>query len=276
MQLFSALFRIPHMPELAEVFYYSKQWDEGQNQTIQSVALHENARVFRGCDLSALKSGLEGQKLRGHRTHGKQIFFEFSSGHCLGVHLGMTGEIKSMPQPYEPQKHDHLVLHTQKLVLVFTDPRMFGLIEYLTDKGLKETLAGLPPQSMEAAFTIELLQSILHRHAKSPLKALLLDQRYFPGVGNWMADEAMWQMRLLPTTPAGELNAVQTKLLRTTLKKICEVALKTIGVDWTDPPESWLFLHRWDKAKSCPRCGVGLIKEELRGRTACWCPNCQH
>ncbi len=263
------------MPELAEVFYFAKQWDVGQGQLIADVALHEKSRVFRGCDVAALQSGLIGQKLRAFRTHGKQMLFEFSNGHWLGLHLGMTGDLKSRPQPYTPEKHDHLVLNTKKLALVFTDPRMFGRVQYFCGKALPEPWLKLPPQPMDEGFTLPRVQSILQRHPKTPLKALLLDQRYFPGVGNWMADEVMWQMRLLPTTPAGELEAKQTSALRKTLKKVCEVALKTIGMDWSDPPETWLFLHRWDKNKSCPRCGVGLVKEDLRGRTACWCPACQ-
>jgi formamidopyrimidine-DNA glycosylase len=85
----------------------------------------------------------------------------------------------------------------------------------------------------------------------------------------------MWQMKLPPHIAAGTLSAKQALGLWRTLRKVCDVALKTIGVDWSDPPKSWLFTHRWTRENDCPRCGAKLIHETVRGRTACWCPACQ-
>lgn len=36
--------------------------------------------------------------------------------------------------------------------------------------------------------------------------------------------------------------------------------------------------YRWKDGGSCPdkTCGTPLVRETLRGRTACWCPACQH
>jgi formamidopyrimidine-DNA glycosylase len=51
--------------------------------------------------------------------------------------------------------------------------------------------------------------------------------------------------------------------------------MQTIAVDWSDPPASWLMRHRWKDGGKCPRCGADLVRETLRGRTACWCSLCQ-
>ncbi|MEX2579569.1 MAG: DNA-formamidopyrimidine glycosylase family protein [Verrucomicrobiales bacterium] len=48
-----------------------------------------------------------------------------------------------------------------------------------------------------------------------------------------------------------------------------------IGDDWNRPPDSWLFNHRWKDGHHCPRCGSELSRDDLRGRTTCWCPRCQ-
>ena len=262
------------MPELAEVFYYSKRWDAGASRAITAVQVNAKSRVFRSCDVEALPS-LIGAKLKGSRTHGKQMLFEFSGGRWLGVHLGMTGELSAKPEPVAPAKHDHLVLHTKAIALVFSDPRQFGAVTFYEGKSLVEFWRELPPQPMDDSFTVELVTMILQRHRRQPLKALLLDQRYFPGIGNWMADEVMWQMKLPPHIAAGSLTEKQSRELWRTLRKVCDVALKTVGVDWSDPPKSWLFTHRWTRANDCPRCGAKLVHETLHGRTACWCPACQ-
>ena len=262
------------MPELAEVAYYAHRWEPGLGEVVVAIHTHGRSRVFRACDPAALESGLLGQKLKTIRTHGKQMLFEFSNGHWLLIHLGMTGSLEAQSLSHQTAKHDHLVISTRKRSLVFNDPRQFGSVQYGCG-GRPDFWTKLPPQPMDDAFTLDRLSSVLSKHSRTPLKALLLDQRYFPGIGNWMADEVMWQMKLHPETPAGSISTKQTAPLWRMIRKVCDVALKTIGVDWTDPPKTWLFAHRWDKDQSCPRCGTTLVKSDLRGRTACWCPNCQ-
>lgn len=263
------------MPELAEAAFYAKQWETADRRAVRRVEPHAESRVFRGCDVVAMEDGLPGTRLLRAHTHGKQMLFEFSGDHWLGVHLGMTGELAVKPLPFEPGRHDHLVLQCTGHALVFTDPRQFGRILFHHGKTPPAEWLTLPPQPMDPAFTLERLTAVLRRHARQPLKALLLDQRHFPGIGNWMADEIMWQSRLHPQTPAGSLDRKHARTLHRTIRKVCDVALRTIGVDWSDPPRSWLFHHRWDKGHACPRCGTGLVRDDVRGRTACWCPECQ-
>jgi formamidopyrimidine-DNA glycosylase len=265
------------MPELAEVFYYAKQWAGAAGKPVLRVELHPASRVYRGLatKVDRLEEGLTGAKLKQAHTHGKQMLFEFTRGHWLGVHLGMTGELRVEAQPYDAAKHDHLVLHLRQHALVFEDARQFGRIQHFEGNEAPESWLALPPQVLTDDFTARRLAEVLARHGKMPLKMLLLDQRYFPGIGNWMADEIMWQMKFPPPTPAGSLNARQVRALHRTTRKVCEVALATVGVDWSDPPQDWLFRYRWEDGHVCPRCEAELLRESLRGRTACWCPVCQ-
>ena len=63
--------------------------------------------------------------------------------------------------------------------------------------------------------------------------------------------------------------------LRQTIQQVSQQAMETIGETWADPPDTWLFNHRWKDGGHCPRCRTPLIREDLRGRTCCWCPKCQ-
>ena len=260
------------MPELAEVAYYARQWDPGLGKRIVRVHVHAKARIFRGSDSAGMAKALKGSTYRHPFTHGKNMLFNFSGGLWLGGHLGMTGELIAAPPDHEPQKHDHLVLFTTDAALVYRDPRMFG--RWRLDHGEEPPAwwRELPPEILAKAFTSARLKEILARRARTPLKALLLDQSLFPGIGNWMADEVLWQMRLHPATASGEADGAA---LRKTLQSIVRVSLRTIGRDWSDPPGKWLFAHRWKAGGHCPRCGTALKRGELRGRTACWCPKCQ-
>lgn len=260
------------MPELAEVVYYARQWDAGLGRRIARVHVHPRARVFRGGHADQIAAALTGATYEEALTHGKNMLFRFSGGAWLGGHLGMTGEMLAEAPDYTPQKHDHLVLYTSGVSLVYRDPRMFGL--WRLDKGSAPPAwwQSLPPEVLSPQFTAAFVGDFLRRHVRSPLKALLLDQSAFAGIGNWMADEALWQLRLHPATPAGRVDAAA---LRKTLQHITRTAVRTIGRDWSDPPASWLFRHRWKAGGNCPRCGQPLTRGPLRGRTACWCPHCQ-
>lgn len=263
------------MPELAEVFYYAKQWDAGKGKGIREVELHAKTRVFRGCDPRAVEEGLTGARLTASFTHGKQMLFQFSKGQWLTIHLGMTGELEAKPEPHEPTRHDHLVLHTRRSALVFSDPRQFGSVQHHVGKQPPPAWLALPPQPMDAGFTVARLREVLERHQRTPLKALLLDQRWFPGIGNWMADEILWQRKLPPQVMSGVLEASEVRALHRSIRKVCRVALETIGGNWDDPPLDWLFRYRWEEGHCCPRCEAELVRDTVRGRTACWCPVCQ-
>ena len=197
------------MPELAEVEYFRTRWNAGLRQRVARVLLHEKKRIFRGSDPREIVRILTGAMLLGSETQGKQIAFHFSKGGWLGVHLGMTGKLSVEAADYAPGKHDHLVLVQKRHVLVFSDPRMFGRVRFHRGKDAPAWWSALPPAVTSGEFTLAALRAILKRRARAPLKALLLMQEFFPGIGNWMADEILWQARLHPRTPGGSLNVAE-------------------------------------------------------------------
>lgn len=265
---------IQPVPELAEVAYFAARWASGLGQKIQRVHTGPKPRPFRQTNAAAF-AALAGTTYRSARTHGKNLLFEFSRDLWLTGHLGMTGELLTAGPDHVPTVHDHLVLFTKNTALIFRDFRMFGALR-LDESKAAPPLAWqeLPPEIQSPAFTTSRVGSALQRHARSPLKAVLLHQAWFPGIGNWMADEVCYQLRLHPATPSGRVDPAS---LRKVLRMICQKSMKTIAVDWTDPPAAWLMTHRWKAGGNCPgkKCGASLVRETLRGRTACWCPRCQ-
>ncbi|MEO8352384.1 MAG: DNA-formamidopyrimidine glycosylase family protein [Chthoniobacteraceae bacterium] len=263
------------MPELAEVEYFRKRWDVGAGQKVMAVRVHANKRVFRKLNAHAMASALTGTKFLSSEARGKQMLFHFSKENWLGIHLGMSGSLRVEKRGYDAAKHDHFVLRQSRQTLVFHDPRMFGQVRW--DQGPTEPdwWTKLPPPLDSPAFTLRSMREFLARRKRSPIKAALLDQKLFPGVGNWMADEILWQSRLDPCAACTELDQSDTRRLCQKTRSICRTALQTIGVNWSDPPKSWLFHVRWKRRSQCPRDGTQLRHATIAGRTTAWCPQCQ-
>jgi len=276
------------MPELAEVEFFRKRWAAGHGARVAAVRLHGDKKVFRGTDTEQLKRKLTGATLLGSETAAKQMLFRFSGGNLsraesrgwVGVHLGMSGELRVEAPDYPPAKHDHLILVQKGRQLVFNDPRMFGRVLFATGPKPPAWWTRIAPAILSPAFTLEAVTLFLKRRARAPIKAVLLMQERFPGIGNWMADEVLWRAAIHPRRPAGSLAPAEVKALHRECRHVCKLALVTIaGAGRHLPPhlnahipKSWLFWHRWEDGGRCPRTGRPLVREEVGGRTTCWSP----
>jgi formamidopyrimidine-DNA glycosylase len=262
------------MPELAEVEYYRKLWDQGLRQPVTKVHIHGGKRVTRGVNPLDVVNALTGAKLLGSEAHAKQMLFRFSGNAWIGLHLGMSGKLSVEPPNFSPERHDHFVLFQKKQALVFHDPRMFGRVRFHIGK-TPEWWTDLPPAIASTAFSASVVRDFLKRRAKIAVKAALLMQERFPGVGNWMADEILWQARLSPKRLCGDLTEAEIKSVWKHARSVCAKAMATVGVDFSDPPKGWLFHARWSAKGKCPRCGSGLKTAQVGGRTTRWCGKCQ-
>lgn len=262
------------MPELAEVEYFRKQWNPGLGRTVERLAWHPRARIFRGIDAREFSRAMNGARLLSSTAHGKQMLFHFDTG-FLGLHLGMTGRLRAEAPDFPPGRHDHLVLFQKSHALVFSDPRLFGRVLFHAGKSEPGWWKNRPPDLLSKAFTKDALRAFLARRKGAPVKAALLMQERFPGIGNWMADEILWCARILPSKRCGKLASDSAARLWKEIREVCRQALRVVGTDFSDPPDTWLFPHRWEKGGACPRCGLDLRHAEVGGRTTCWCPHCQ-
>jgi formamidopyrimidine-DNA glycosylase len=265
------------MPELAEAEHFRRRWNPALGALVTKMEARTQNRVFRGSE-PELFPKLKGARYVRSECRGKQILFVFekkSSHFWLGIHLGMAGSTRLDPVSAPAQKHDYLRLHTEAGILIFNDQRFFGRVRLDQGKCAPEWWAELPPDLLSEQFTVEELGAFLKRRAKAPLKAVLLMQERFPGIGNWMADEILWRCRFAPSTRAGTLDAAQTRKLFREIRWVCQGAMKLIAPAFDDPPATWLFPHRWKNGGNCPRCDSALSRKEIGGRTTCWCPQCQ-
>jgi formamidopyrimidine-DNA glycosylase len=263
------------MPELAEVEWFRKQWDAGVGHEIVEVKGHSRKYVFRGTDGAALQENLIGQKLLRSDRSGKQMLFEFSGHNWLGIHLGMTGKTHVEATDFREGKHDHLVLLQPERALVFTDPRQLGQVRFHSSKAEPDWWKSRPPEIDSRQFDQKFFDRFLDRHRKAPIKAALLMQNGFPGIGNWMADEILWRARVLPSQRIRKLNANERATIFRATKWVVRRSLETLGKDFSDPPKNWLIHQKWKRGGICPIHRTPLRHTTIASRTTAWCLACQ-
>jgi formamidopyrimidine-DNA glycosylase len=275
------------MPELAEVEWFRKQWDAARGAEIVDLSLHARNRVFRGSDVRDLRQRLIGAKLLSSHARGKRMLFKFSGDNpetigaresirsWLGVHLGMTGKIRVESANYRPGKHDHLVVHQRERVLVFTDSRQFGRLRFHHGTDEPDWWKSETPEINSREFDQKFIDQFLDRHRKAPIKAILLMQNGFPGIGNWMADEILWRAKVLPSKRTRKLSAHERTAIFRATKFVARRSLETLGKDFSDPPRNWLIHQKWKRAGVCPIHLTPLRHATVAGRTTAWCRRCQ-
>jgi formamidopyrimidine-DNA glycosylase len=269
------------MPELAEVEFFRRRWAEAATgERVVRVLTHDTKKLLRKLDLPAFRRALTGARLQSSATAAKQMLFRFTGDAWLGIHLGMSGELSVAGPEYVPGKHDHLVLVTRRHALVFNDPRMFGSVDFHVGKSPPAWWTKIAPSILSPKFTVASVGAFLRRRGRAPIKAVMLMQEQFPGVGNWMADEILWRAAIHPARLAGSLSASEVRTLWRECRHVCRQALIAIaGRGKKLPPDlnvniprTWLFKHRWRPGGRDPRTGTPLAHATIGGRTTCWSP----
>jgi len=288
------------MPELPEVETVRRKILKAlKGKVIQEVhAEHADRFLFREASLPRVQSALTGARVLGVGRKGKYFWLELDRYPWPLLHLGMTGNVEiRLPR----QKGGHVKswgglslwsnrgrdkseprLFFCRLLLVaecgaevaLTDPRRFGRI-WLTENPLAhprvKKLGFDPLQKFPNAKAL----APLLKKRKAPIKAVLLDQKLFAGVGNWIADEILFQAKIAPKRLACDLSAAEVARIRQKTVSIVKIAVAA-GADYQRFPKSWLFMHRWGKnAEARTSTRAKIIHEEVGGRTTAWVPSLQ-
>lgn len=273
---------------------------------IAKASAQDDANVFGkvGTTGDAVAAALKGSKVVSAGTQGKYFWLVLDKAPHLVMHLGMTGWLHirnvrtAYTNYYKKQSPDEADLWPPKYwrfhltaadgtEAAFTDPRRFGRVRLVDCPGpdirkhspLVEN--GPDPVVDTDKFTLAYLAGRLHSR-RAPVKALLLDQAVVSGLGNWVADEVLFQARLHPERPAHELDAEEVSRLYAAISDVCRVACDKLA-DSDLFPGDWLFSYRWGKgAAARPGADVARLPSgealafiTVGGRTSCYAPALQ-
>jgi formamidopyrimidine-DNA glycosylase len=96
-----------------------------------------------------------------------------------------------------------------------------------------------------------------------------MDQSFAAGLGNLTADESLWQARIDPRRPVSSLDQRERDVL---YRKIRKVLRDSLPYGLVPSNRTWLTGSRDRRDASCPRCGTGLRRLKIGGRTTVFCP----
>lgn len=118
-------------------------------------------------------------------------------------------------------------------VLSFVDPRHFGTIKFVFDrKEIARKLKSLGYDPLQVQLDPQKIRDlILSKDSRKtdPICEILMDQRIFAGVGNYIRAEALWRSKLDPWTKAGELDLVAYRHLCDNITQVMQESLASQG-----------------------------------------------
>lgn len=200
---------------------------------------------------------LRGAVITGSGRKGKYLWLKLDRKPWLVLHMGMTGNVEirrrkkngksyrdwgwggkalwsghagdGLSVPGKPPRFSRLfLLFDNGIEVAITDPRRFGRIRLSDDPESSAPIRRLGFDPLHGFPSAKALAAILARR-RLAIKAALLDQKIFAGVGNWIADEVLYQARIDPHRLTAHLSPAQVSALRTKLLSIVRLSVRRGG-----------------------------------------------
>ena len=238
-----------------------------------------------------LPQRIRNAKIVALRRIAKYMLVDLDNGLTLIWHFGMSGKvIVESVKPEILDKHDHLLFITDKGVLIYNDPRRFGLVTYVESEKLRQSpyFCHLGPDPWDKVLTPEFLKAKL-QNKKCPIKVALLNQEIVVGIGNIYASEILYRSRIRPDRPSETLTLAEIGRIIKFTRIVLEEAIKAGGStihDYRHPDGGIGYFQQqhcvYDKTgQRCPDCKCDLSKTQgirkiiLGGRSTVYCPTLQ-
>lgn len=256
------------------------------------------------------------------RRRGKALLIDLDNNYTMMIHLRMTGQLiwrdvdfmrdilsTSSLSSNDAINYDEMMAHqfaaghpsknfmvelpnSQTRVsfefddgtLYFNDQRKFGFVKVIPTEMVEQEkfIAELAKEPWE--MSVKELFSQCQRRGKSPIKAVLLDQKVIAGLGNIYADESLFYAGVHPARRAGELSETQVQKILEGARNVMLASIDSGGstmATYVKPDGSTgdyleLFAEVFRReGKPCKRCGEILRKTRVAGRGTHYCPKCQ-
>ncbi|OGF28823.1 DNA-formamidopyrimidine glycosylase [Candidatus Falkowbacteria bacterium RIFOXYC2_FULL_47_12] len=241
---------------------------------------------------------ITGNRFKSINRIGKLLYLELPKDRWLLVHLKMTGQLiyqtgkKIIAGGHSYSSMDFILPGKYTYViftfagggqLFFNDMRTFGYMQLVDIAQLKNILSTYGIEPLQKNFSLKNFRNALDKR-KTSVKAVLLNQKIFAGIGNIYADEICFYAAVKPSRPVTSLTAIEIKKLRRGAEVIIKKSIQERGTtfnsfrDGEGKKGNFIkYLKVFQRnGQQCLRCRRGIIQKiRLAGRGTHFCPHCQ-
>lgn len=259
------------MPELPDVEAYRRRLSaHARGRRIDRTVVTDPG-ILRNVDATTLDRALRGTRFEEPGRHGKWLIAWTTTGPAVLIHFGMTGDLHPAAGPDGRHRHDRVIFELDRGELRYRNMRKLGGLWLAHDAAEARTLLGtLGPDALGLS-RARFVGAIAGRRGR--VKAVLMDQAAVSGIGNLLADEALWRARIHPATPVHRLEPADLSRLHRALARVLRTSVERYGN--VPAARGWLTAVRGRPGARCPRCREALDRTVVGGRTAYFCPACQ-
>jgi formamidopyrimidine-DNA glycosylase len=252
------------------------------------------AKLYRDSPLP-FPDPLLGQRLANTRRRAKILILDFDGDMSLLIHLKLAGQIAiiardgtrytaghPIPKPdgVYPHKATHIDFYFDDgSILYLSDIRQFGWLRLMPTDDVDDVIAGFAFGPEGTSNLLPMRDLEIKMQARGiPIKTLLLDQTFIAGLGNIYVDEALFDARVHPSSPASSLTGPERKRLLAAVPIALEQGLKQGGATITNtrayPIDGFPAVHGRE-GEPCISCGTAIKKIRVGQRGTYFCPTCQ-
>ncbi|XP_062022147.1 formamidopyrimidine-DNA glycosylase isoform X3 [Rosa rugosa] len=263
------------MPELPEVEAARRAIEENcVGKKITKVIVADDSKVIDGVSRADFEASLLGKTIVSAHRKGKNMWLQLDSPPFPSFQFGMAGAVyikgvavtkykRSAVKDTDewPSKYSKVFVQLDDgLEFSFTDKRRFARVRLLEDPTSVPPISELGPDAFLEPMTVDQLLASLSKK-KISIKALLLDQSFISGIGNWVADEVLYQARIHPEQSSATLSKECVGALHKSIKEVIEYAVQVDAAS-THFPCEWLFHFRWGKRPGKINVEVGADSDQ--------------
>ena len=279
------------MPELPEVETVRRTIERALvGKKIVEAEIVPDEIVLKGHSHEFVQNAILGRTVVAAGRKGKYFWLELDEKPWLFAHLGMAGWLREMGEPtIRLREHGEALMEDEtgrprflKMMLTADDGRRIAMTDgrrlaRIWPCGSPEEDSAISKLGRDCYLDLPSAQEIQARIGKknAPIKAILLDQAIFAGIGNWIADEVLYAARIRPSRIGSSLSFQEIEKLREAIRNVVDYSV-SVGADKAQFPASWLFHARWGGKKGEEMVdGEQIIREQIGGRTTAWIPTLQ-
>jgi endonuclease-8 len=242
---------------------------------------------FAPASLTPYQSRLRGRRIEAIMARGKALLTHFEGGLTLYSHNQLYGvwRIADAGQRPETSRALRVRLETaRKAILLYSasDLSMWRTAEVDAHPYLQRLGPDVLDPALDAAAVAARLQQ--PSASRRTLAALLLDQGFLAGMGNYLRSEVLYRARLAPDRRPGDLTGIERNTLAELLLRVPRESYLTRGIapargmrtDYLAPAQEGFRFRVFDReGEPCETCSARIVRIEAGARRLYLCPRCQ-